>query len=130
MLDQLPGEFKLSDGGGWSFLNACVESNGTLWGQHADVEALMALGIATDLVKYNVPRELWSELPGGMPYFVFNDRLSVSKKRLLLAITWKSRYFQSRKPIIHKAYRHIHCSKRKAYNRYLERRPCSKFLFR
>lgn len=47
-----------------------------------------------------------------------------------LFITYKSRYFQPRKPIIYKAYRHTHRSKRKAYSRYLERRPCSKFLFR
>lgn len=70
-LDQLPDEFKKSGGGGWSFLNACNTKDGEQWtGFHIIVEQLMCLGIALDLVRYVMPREMWSMFPGEMPYIV------------------------------------------------------------
>lgn len=69
LLDQLPVEFQTNSGGGWSFLNACVTRDGEQWGDHAYMEALLALGIATKQAKILLPRPLWSALPGGMPYF-------------------------------------------------------------
>jgi hypothetical protein len=67
MLAGLPPEF--SKGGGWSFLNACMDKDGAQWGEHRDIDILLALGIATGQARIDFPRELWSALPGGLPYF-------------------------------------------------------------
>jgi hypothetical protein len=69
MLLCLPDEFHLDKGGGMSFLNACVTRDGDQWGQHQDIEQLLALGIATKQAKILLPRALWQSLPGGMPFF-------------------------------------------------------------
>jgi len=71
MLDELPDEFKKSGGGGWSFLNACNDKHGNQWtGLHQRMEQLFQLGIGIGKVQYQMPREMWSVLPGGMPYLV------------------------------------------------------------
>lgn len=67
MLTELPEQFK--EGGGWSFLNATLTKEGRLWGEHKNIEQLMCLGMAIGKVKYNLARDLWTALPGGMPYF-------------------------------------------------------------
>lgn len=65
----LPTEFRKSGGGGWSFLNACNEADGTQWtGFHQRMDELFTLGIALGLAKWQMPREMWSMFPGGMPY--------------------------------------------------------------
>ena len=70
-LKALPHQFCRSSGGGWSFLNACNQENGVQWtGLHKRMEQLFCLGIALGLVKSIMPREKWSSLPGGMPYYV------------------------------------------------------------
>ncbi len=70
MLDELPDEFKESGGGGISFLNACNDKLGNQWtGLHQRMEQLLQLGIAIGKVKCLIPREMWSALPGGMPYY-------------------------------------------------------------
>jgi hypothetical protein len=64
-LQELPEEFQK----GWSFLNLCVTKDGQQWtGLHMICEQLMVLGMAIGKIKYCVPREMWSVLPGGMPY--------------------------------------------------------------
>lgn len=83
LLDELPGPFKESSGGGMSFLNACYDRNGLQWtGMHRTMEQLFQLGLATGKVGYVLEdRELWSTLPGGMPYFVvYNDSKEVELK--------------------------------------------------
>ena len=45
-LNELPGGFKSSEGGGCSFLNACIDKHGNQWGEHRNMEQLFALGIA------------------------------------------------------------------------------------
>lgn len=70
LLAELPLPFREGDGGGWSFLQACETQSGVLWGQHRNIEQLMVLGLATGDVAYLLPREAWSALPGGVPYFV------------------------------------------------------------
>lgn len=65
----LPNEFRKSDGGGWTFLNACHQSDGTQWtGLHQRMEQLFTLGIGLGLAKWQMPRETWTVLPGGMPF--------------------------------------------------------------
>ncbi len=70
MLECLSDEFRADKGGGWSFLQACVTKDGDQWGEHQNINELLALGIATGQAKILMHRELWSALPGGMPYFV------------------------------------------------------------
>lgn len=70
MLDDLPDNFKEGKGGGWSFLNACVDKNDIQWADmHQTVDELVCMGIAIGAVKFQFPREMWSAFPGGMPYF-------------------------------------------------------------
>ena len=74
MLEQLPDEFQASMGGGHSFLNACNDKNGNQWTRlHQRMEQLFQLGIGIDKVKCLMTREMWSILPGGMPYYVVLD---------------------------------------------------------
>lgn len=74
MLAQLPTEFLPKDrggGNGWSFLQACMDKDGNQWtGLHQTMEKLFMLGLGTDQVAYCLPRELWSGLPGSMPYLM------------------------------------------------------------
>ncbi len=73
MLDELPDGFKRSGGGGWSFLNACEDKHGNQWtGLHQTMEQLFQLGIAIGKAEYQLPRDMWSTLPGGMPYLIIN----------------------------------------------------------
>ena len=71
MLLCLPREFHEKTGGGMSFLNACNDKSGEQWtGEHRIMEQLFLLGQASGKVKCLMPREMWSMLPGGMPYYV------------------------------------------------------------
>ena len=69
MLAELPDQFHSNKGGGWSFLNACMTREDRQWGEQRDVDLLMCLGLGLGVVRYTLPREMWSVLPGGMPYF-------------------------------------------------------------
>jgi hypothetical protein len=71
MLDELPTAFHKSGGGGWSFLQACNDRNDEQWtGTHQVMEQLFQLGIGIKCVTLLAPREMWSMLPGGMPYYI------------------------------------------------------------
>lgn len=71
LLAELPDEFRLDGGGGWSFLNASSDRHGRQWtGEHQMMEALFCLGIAAGQARWLTPREVWHILPGGMPYVV------------------------------------------------------------
>jgi hypothetical protein len=73
LLAELPDQFQATGGGGWSFLNACMDRHGVQWtGLHQQQERLFALGIAAGKSKWLFPRELWDALPGGMPYVSVN----------------------------------------------------------
>lgn len=74
MLIELPDEFKQSGGGGWSFLNACMTKDGRQWGEHSNMEQLFQLGNALGLSAWQMPRDMWNILPGGMPYVVVKDK--------------------------------------------------------
>lgn len=71
MLSELPNEFKKTGGGGWSFLNMCQDKNGNQWADfHKTMDELVILGNAIEKVKFQLPKEMWDVLPGGMPYLV------------------------------------------------------------
>lgn len=65
MCSELPERFA----DGFYFLNACVTRNGEQWGEHEDVDRLLAIGTAAGCLEIMMPRELWQALPGGLPYF-------------------------------------------------------------
>lgn len=69
LLAQLPPDFMRNKGGGSSFLCACITKDEKHWGEHANVEQLLVLGLATKQVEYIFGKEIWPSLPGGMPYF-------------------------------------------------------------
>lgn len=75
-LRALPHQFHADggdDSGGWSFLNACNQENGVQWtGLHIRMEQLFCLGMGLGLVKSQLPRRVWTHLPGGMPYYVID----------------------------------------------------------
>lgn len=68
LLNELPDNFHLSKGGGWSFLNAFEDKHGNHWGEHRDMETLICLGIAVGSAAW-LGREVMISLPGGVPYF-------------------------------------------------------------
>jgi len=68
----LPHEFRKNEGGGYSFLAACNDDTGLQWGEHRDMDKLFCLGMALGLVRCLMPREMWSVLPGGMPYYAID----------------------------------------------------------
>lgn len=71
LLNELEDSFKEGSGGGMSFLQACNDKHGNQWTDlHRVMEQLFCLGIGIDKAQYLMPRELWSALPGGMPYIV------------------------------------------------------------
>jgi hypothetical protein len=72
LCNELPDDFQKSKGGGWSFLNLCVKKSGEHWGEHRNCEQLVALAIASKQGSYPMPREMWSMLPGSMPYVQFD----------------------------------------------------------
>lgn len=76
-LNELPLIFRADPGlagagGGWSFLQVCVQADGEIWtGMHQVCEQLLMLGGALGYVSRMdfLPREA---LPGGVPYFSIN----------------------------------------------------------
>lgn len=68
LLAELPDAFRKDKGGGWSFLNACMDKNDNQWGEHPDMEMLICLGIAAKSASW-VMKDMANILPGGMPYF-------------------------------------------------------------
>ena len=71
MLSDLPPPFRQETGGGWSFLNACNTRSGEQWtGLHVVMDRLFVLGMGIGMVQCCLPREFWSFLAGGMPYYM------------------------------------------------------------
>ena len=69
---QLPNQFlseRMGGKGGWSFLNACMTEKNEHWGEHMDMQRLFLLGEALGYVRCPLPKQMWTALPGGMPYY-------------------------------------------------------------
>lgn len=73
LCNELPDAFHKSKGGGWSFLNLCMDRHGHQWGEHVNCEALVALAIGTGQGGYPLPRDMWPALPGAVPYVWLGD---------------------------------------------------------
>ena len=72
ILSDMQDNFFMDKGGGWTFLNMPQDRNGHLWGEQPTAGDLCALGIASGMVKFLLPRDMWSSLPGGVPYVGIN----------------------------------------------------------
>jgi len=73
LLDEMPIEFhRKHGGGGWSFLQLCLDKNGNHWGEHINMQDLCVLAIGSGLGEWCFPREIWPALPGGVPYVMFD----------------------------------------------------------
>lgn len=71
-ISELPSEFLADGAGGWSFLNLCNRADGEQWTSlHLRMEQFVAMAEGLGLASFLMPREMWSVLPGGMPYIVF-----------------------------------------------------------
>lgn len=77
MLDELPDEFHVGSGNGWTFLNMCIDRNGVQWTDYHKVcDMLLCLGIAIGAVEYTIKqRDLWRMFPGEMPYITINTNI-------------------------------------------------------
>lgn len=80
ILEELPEAFRISKGGGWSFLNMTTTQENILqnrnspepWGEQAAAQELACLAIGLGLGEW-IGVEMQEALPGGMPYFVYYD---------------------------------------------------------
>ena len=71
MLKQLEAEFFPHTGGGMSFLRMPFCKDGRHWGGHRDCERLLLLALGLGEASFTMPKEMWSILPGGVPYITF-----------------------------------------------------------
>lgn len=67
LLSELPAQFHRGKGGGWSFLNACMNNDGDQWGEHRDIERLICLGIGVGSASW-LMKDMAEVMPGGVPY--------------------------------------------------------------
>ena len=74
LLDEMPDSFHRAKGGGWSFLNLCMDKHNTHWAEHRTMGDLIALAIGSKMGGYCLPREHWKSFPGGMPYVWFDTK--------------------------------------------------------
>jgi hypothetical protein len=74
LLRELPDNFFIGGGGGWTFLNLCMDKHGNHWSEHPTMEVLCVLAIAAGLGKWVGPKKMWRMFPGGMPYIQFDLR--------------------------------------------------------
>lgn len=73
LLRTLPAEFMKTKGGGMTFLHMPFNFAGRQWGEQVNASELCAIGSALGLVEFPLPKELWSALPGSVPYVVVRD---------------------------------------------------------
>jgi hypothetical protein len=72
LLEGLPRVFYKQTGGGYSFLGLCEDAEGNQWGEHRNMDELCVLAQAVKMGSWCLPRDMWSALPDGMPYVVFD----------------------------------------------------------
>lgn len=77
MLNELPDNFHVGSGGGWTFLNMCLDNTGEQWtGFHETCDKLLCLGIGIGAAQFTIKqRDLWRIFPGEMPYITINTNI-------------------------------------------------------
>lgn len=52
----------------------CLNKDNIQWtGSHQTMQELLLLGLAIEKIEYLLPKEMWSILPGGMPYIKIRE---------------------------------------------------------
>ena len=64
---------------GPSFLNLCLTTEGVHWGEHQNIEQLVALGVASGNLAYCFPKQMLTMLPGGMPFVIKSSKEKTHK---------------------------------------------------
>lgn len=62
---------------GVHFTNLCITKDNQLWtGDHAVIDQLMILGLATELltIPFDLPRDMWYLFPEALPYVIKNNK--------------------------------------------------------
>lgn len=72
LLSDMQDPFFMDKGGGWTFLNMPFDRHDQQWGEQPTAGDLCALGIASGMLKFLLPRDMWSSLPGSVPYVGIN----------------------------------------------------------
>lgn len=74
MLNELPDNFHVGSGDGWTFLNMCIDNTGAQWTDfHETCDKLLCLGIGIGAAQFTIKqRDLWRMFPGEMPYITIN----------------------------------------------------------
>ena len=69
MLLALQPGYRTDIKGGGSVVSMIFRGDNSMWtDDHTDIEKLLALGLALNLVSFCAPRDKWAALPGGLPY--------------------------------------------------------------
>ncbi|MGF7535774.1 hypothetical protein AAGG74_19135 [Bacillus mexicanus] len=63
------GEISVDLSKGQHFLNLCYDKKNYQWGDHRQVEQLVVLSIANNLLEYTLPKEYWG-LTKGLPFVI------------------------------------------------------------
>ena len=81
MLNELPDNFHVGSGDGWTFLNICIDNTGAQWtGFHETCDKLLCLGIGIGAAQFTIKqRDLWRMFPGGMPYITINTMKGIGQ---------------------------------------------------
>jgi hypothetical protein len=72
ILREMSPQFFKGSGDGWTFLQLPADKHGNQWGEQRDANNLMVLAFGMGLGRLCLPREMWSTLPGAMPYVMFD----------------------------------------------------------
>ena len=73
MIGDLHPAFLKEVGGGWTFLNLCMDKNEHTWTDSQRVaDEFLCLCVGNNLAQILIPRDMWSMLPGVVPYVVFS----------------------------------------------------------
>ena len=70
ILQELPDPFFEDIGGGYSFMQLPFTKTGEQWGEQTNGNELMGLGLATGYMQYMFSIQMWSALPGRVPYII------------------------------------------------------------
>lgn len=74
LIGELSDDFIDGKGGGMSLMNLVVDKHGNQWGEQWQADLFFALAKGLSLARFCLPREMWSSLPGGMPYVSFRNK--------------------------------------------------------
>ena len=78
ILLNLPKEFQEDEGGGYTFLNMVLDKENNHCMEQSTAQELLLLSMGSGWADNLLPREVWSALPGGVPYIiVYKERKEV-----------------------------------------------------